>query len=183
MKKVIALFLAIIMIFSLCSCGVKKPLNATNFMNLADSDGYLYAVGGDFDTSVLWFDSSSNKVKAEGLKDDFSFDQNRLMDSEDWLFTATDEQHFTFEKDWAVKLNLYNPWCFTLLYSDPDGQYVIFVDEDEKSHSSNFWGYQVTFGNKQLMSSVVNKYTQNRMYDQLDTLSLEQWISFVDSCK
>lgn len=177
------------MVFSLCSCGndsigSAKKLTAQNFTELCDLDGYLYAFGGMFDSSVILFDSSSNKIKTQGLNDDFSFDQEKLLDSEEVVLTVSDDQHFTLEEEWRVTRNmLRNPLHFTLLYSDPDGQYVIFADDERKSKENDFLYYQTTFGNKQLVSSVINKYLQNDMHEQINTLTLEQWISFVDSCK
>lgn len=189
MKRAVALILSIIiMVFSLCSCGGKLPgknnteLTAKNFTNLADDDGYLYAFGGKFDLSVLWYDSMSNILRIRGANEDFSFDRKKLAEAAAWNLTIYNDQQFSFDLS-PYENYQREPWPFTLLYSDPDGQYVIFADEENRTERGFFSHYQVTFAGKQLMQSILNKYFQNEMQNQRDTLTLEQWVSFVDSCK
>lgn len=177
MKKTIALIFSIIMLFSLCSCendsiGSAKKLTAQNFTELCDSDGYLYAYNGEGGPGVFLFNNQSNYVKSARLNDDLSIDYSRLTASRDLIVTSYDDEHFAIEADWQ------EPAHYKLVYSDPKGEYIVFGDEE--TSNSNSFAY-LTFMSKQLLSSVFEKVKQTTESDY--PLSLEQWISFVDSCK
>ena len=86
--------------------------------------------------------------------------------------TEREAPEFSQEADWQ------EPAHYKLVYSDPKGEYIVFGDEE--SSNSNSFAY-LTFMSKQLLSSVFEKVKQTTESDY--PLTLEQWTSFVDSCK
>lgn len=178
MKKVLSVLLAIIIVFSLCSCGQgssgngftsnnnqelltsdssstsknnQESLNAQNLIaRLKGSDGFVYYLGYDGDPFALYFGDESSRVKGVRLsdRDTLSIDYDRLASEPECYFEVYNDSHFSISQDWG------DSYSFELVYSDPENRFVVFADDDyEAGDDFNLFSDAFTFMSKETMKS------------------------------
>ncbi|MCM1365251.1 MAG: hypothetical protein NC122_05585 [Faecalibacterium sp.] len=193
MKKVLALLLAVIVAASLCSCSndggsafkSKQPLTAENFTTLMDSNGFVCAIWGGW-PYVFLVENDSTSFRYVHFDESLDIDYTKLsvygLNGE---ITVYDESHMAMSIDPVVS-SAYT-LTFKVAYSDPKGDYIIFIDDDYEEEETL---KPTIFMDHELLKSVWNK-----IYDGKEEWSssvegevywpssVEEWVTLIDSCK
>lgn len=212
MKKILALLLTVIAVVCLCSCGnnsydssdsqqspvnnytgyaesqqqftensydnsknSKQPLTAKNFTTLMDSNYFLYAFWRG-SPCVLFFENGGvSEFQGARLDSSLNIDYAGLSSGLGSELKVYDYSHFAIRE-------AYGSTHYSLVYSDPNGDYVVFADDEYKEGQSLFYS-QLTCMNIELMKSVWNKLLADDSFADMDSGTFDDWIKFIDSCK
>ncbi|MBQ7637865.1 MAG: hypothetical protein IJS90_03075 [Clostridia bacterium] len=195
MKKVISVQIVFIFLLMLCACSSpdsgktgahsskKEPLNAANFSQLADSEGFVYGFSIMFDIFAFKFYDETHLSWCDIILPDVSSrsdltEDNITLDYEDLNEAFLDYTAYG-EDTWSMKRGL-KYWTFYFVYADPENEYVIF----QSSAGPDFdFNDAIILMNKQLFVSMYRNepndfFTSSEDYNNLDT-----WIEYLDFCK
>lgn len=149
----------------------KGPLNATNFIRMADSEGYIYGfLFGSASSCAIKF-TDSNHIHLSHI--DFENNEVTILQEDPVDYS---DNHYEFitrdDNNWAMKKNAVKEYSFRIQYADPDGQYLILLFETEGTY------------NAIMRKNVFVNALQNNFYQAIsDWHNLDEWIAKLDSWK